>query len=193
MKNLKYIFIIITLLGTLTYIGFKKVNLNPNYTVGEPIDSLNHVVVYYNGGYNTIEGRNTDNGYNVGLKYQCVEYVKRYYLEYYNHQMPNSYGNAKDFFNTSLKDGDYSKDRGLNQFTNPSQTKPKVGDLLIYSATIFNSAGHVAIVSNVTDNEIEIIQQNAGPFSSSREKYALIYENEKWRIDNSRILGWLRK
>ena len=177
-----------TLTG-LIYIGFKKVNLNPNYTVGEPIDSLNHVVVYYNGGYNTIEGRNTIDGYDVGLKYQCVEYVKRYYLEYYNHKMPNTYGNAKDFYNSNFNDGDINSDRGLIQFTNPSQSKPKIGDLLVYSATIFNSAGHVAIVSNVTDNEIEIIQQNAGPFSASREKYALTFENEKLLIQEHWI-GW---
>jgi hypothetical protein len=141
MKNLKYIFITIILLGTLTYIGLKKVNLNPSFTVGEPIDSLNHVLVYYNGDYNTIEGRNTVNGYNVGLKYQCVEFVKRYYLEHYNHKMPNSYGNAKDLFNSTLNDGSYNVERDLTQYSNVSQTNPwtyntKLETQLSYAANL---------------------------------------------------------
>lgn len=47
---------------------------------GAPLDSLNGVVVYYNDGMGAVHGRNTVDGYNVGLKYQCVEFVKRYYL-----------------------------------------------------------------------------------------------------------------
>lgn len=193
MKKLKFISIILVVVTCLLFVGLKKVNNNPNHSVGDPIDSLNHVVVYYNGGYSTIEGRNTVDGYNVGLKYQCVEFVKRYYLEYYHHEMPGSYGNAKDFFNRSISDGDFNTDRGLFQFSNPSKSKPKEGDILIYSATIFNFSGHVAIVSEVSENEIEIIQQNSGAFGSSRENYVLKQENNKWIIHSSRILGWLRK
>lgn len=45
-------------------------------------------------------------GYNVGLRYQCVEFVKRYYsLEHYAHRMPNSYGHAKDLFDPRVEDG----------------------------------------------------------------------------------------
>lgn len=43
------------------------------------------------------------------------------------------------------------------------------------------------------DNEIEIIQQNPGPFSKSREVFSLIQKEGKWIINNDRILGWLRK
>ena len=73
------------------------------------------------------------------------------------------------------------------------QTKPKVDDLLIFSGTIFNRYGHVAIISKVTENEIEIIQQNAGPFRKSRELFTLDNQNDKWEIKNNRVLGWLRK
>lgn len=181
----------------LLVVGFfvsKKINLNPNYEVGQKIDSLNGVSVYYNGGVGNVDGRAlSKGGYNLGLKYQCIEFVKRYYYEKLNHKMPDSYGHAKDFFNSQIKDGEINKQRDLKQFKNSSKTKPKVDDLVIYSATTLNKYGHVSIVSKVTENEIEIIQQNPGPFGNSREKYDLINENGKWKIKNDRILGWLRK
>ncbi|MFO0506487.1 MAG: CHAP domain-containing protein, partial [Chryseotalea sp.] len=73
------------------------------------------------------------------------------------------------------------------------KTKPKVDDILIYKGTVFNKYGHVAIVSRVTDDEIEITQQNPGPYGQSRETYDLKFEKDKWKIDNDLILGWLRK
>jgi surface antigen len=162
--------------------------------VGNPIDNLNGVSVYYNGSVSTINGRNkTRDGYNLGLKYQCVEFVKRYYYEHLNHKMPDSYGNARDFFDKGLKDGQKNKKRNLFQYTNPSLKIPRKNDLLIFSGTVFNKYGHVAIISNVTENEIEIIQQNPGPLSESRETYKLEKKNNKWKIDNGRIMGWLRK
>jgi len=156
------------------------------YYVGEPIDSLNGVIVYYNGSVNNSLGRNEIDGYNIGLKYQCVEFVKRYYFEYYNHRMPDTWGHAKDFFNKEIADGGINERRGLYQYTNPSKSKPQVGDLLVWDGT----HGHVAIVSNVSCDYIEVIQQNCGAIS--RRRYLLKYKNA-WYIDNTSILGWLLK
>lgn len=193
----KWTIIILLLLITLFfgYIGAKKLNLNSNYEIGQPIDSLNNVIVYYNGSVDNVSGRNkTTDGYNIGLKYQCVEFVKRYYYEYFNHKMPDSWGHAKSFFNLNVPNGKINNQRNLKQFTNPSKSKPKVSDLIVMDGTTFNKYGHVAIVSNVTENKIEIIQQNPGPFSSSRETFRLVKtERGKWEIESSNILGWLRK
>lgn len=165
-----------------------------NVKVGDAIDSLHGVYVYYNGSVGNVSGRNTtSDGYNLGLKYQCVEFVKRYYYEHLNHKMPDSYGHAKDFFDPRLKDGQWSEIRNLNQYSNPSKTKPKVNDLLVYKGTSWNPYGHVAIVSKVSENKIEIIQQNPGPTSKSRVNYNIENYAGKWVIDNSHILGWLRK
>src|SRR5690554_774597 len=118
--------------------------------IGDKLDSLNGVYVYYNSNVSNVSGRNTTtDGYNLGLKYQCVEFVKRYYYEHLNHKMPDSYGHAKDFFDNTVTDGQLNKKRNLIQYRNPSQTKPKVDDLLIFGGSIFNKYGHVAIVSNV--------------------------------------------
>ena len=184
----------VLILLVLCFFVFKKINLNPNYEVGQEIDSLNGVSVYYNGGVGNVDGRElTKDGYNLGLKYQCVEFVKRYYYDALKHKMPDSYGHAKDFFNPLVKDGELNTQRNLNQFINPSSAKPRVNDLLVYSGTLLNKYGHVAIISKVTDNAIEIIQQNPGPFGDSRENYILVNEDGKWRITNDRIIGWLRK
>lgn len=160
--------------------------------MGQKLDSLNGVYVYYNGGVDNVEERNvTDGGYNLGLKYQCVEFAKRYYYEYYHHEMPDSYGHARDFFDPNVKDGAFNKKRALLQYTNPSSVKPQVGDLLIFDGHAGNPYGHVAIVSAVYEKEIELIQQNPGPFASSRVKLGLDFVNNTYIVDNERLLGWL--
>lgn len=168
----------VLILGIIGYYITQKINLNPNYEVGQKIDDFNGVDVYYNGGVENVSGRRlTDDGYNLGLKYQCVEFVKRYYYEELNHKMPDTYGHAKDFFNSNLKDGEKNKQRSLYQFTNPSESKPQINDLVVYSGTTMNKYGHVSIISKVSESEIEIVQQNPGPFGNSREKFDLTMEN----------------
>ena len=160
--------------------------------VGDTLDVFNDVYVFYNKSMNNTSGRNVaKDGYNIGLKWQCVEFVKRYYYDHLNHKMPNSYGHAKDFFNRSLKDNQKNKDRNLVQFTNGSQLKPEVNDLIIFDANIFNSFGHVAIISKVTKNSIEVVQQNVG--KDSRETFKLVNKNNKWTVHGNGVLGWLRK
>lgn len=158
--------------------------------IGAKIDSFNGVNVYFNGLIAVSHGRNlTKDGYNIGVKWQCVEFVKRYYLEIYNHKMPNTYGNAKDFYDKKLKDGEVNTQRDLIQFLNPSVIKPKIGDILLFKPYLLNPYGHVAIISKVTENNIEIIQQNV--WKKTRERFVLIYKENKWYIDSKRVIGRL--
>jgi surface antigen len=191
MRRLLIILSLLALLGGLAW--YFKADLPVIAAVspepGTPLDSLNGVVVYHNGSMSNVSGRNVVDGYNVGLRYQCVEFVKRYYLEHYGHRMPNRYGHAKDFFDASVKDGTLSTDRGLLQFTNPSALKPAVGDLLILDGWRGNAYGHVAIVSAVEDGELEVVQQNTG---STRGNYDMAFVDGKWRVHSDRVLGWLR-
>jgi surface antigen len=171
-----------------------RVNLNPFHKVGEVLDQYNGVNVYFNGMTDQTHGRNqTADGYNLGLKYQCVEFVKRYYYEKLRHKMPDTSGNAIDFFDTGIPSGKYNARRDLFQYRNPTRTKPRADDIVVFSVTSSNPFGHIAIISRVRDKEIEIVQQNAGPFSATRETIPLRQEGDNWRIVHPRILGWLRK
>lgn len=160
---------------------------------GMVVDSLDGVYVYNNGPVAAVYGRNlSETGYNIGLKYQCVEFVKRYYLYRYAHEMPDSYGHARDFFDPSLADGGFNTARGLLQFRNGSASLPRPGDMVIFKPTIYNRYGHVAIVSSVGHGEVEVIQQNRGRVRHTRESFPMTSRDGVHRIGNKRIAGWLR-
>lgn len=170
------------------------VNCLVQKTPGQPVDTLNGVVIYYNGAVNHTAGRNTSpDGYNIGLKWQCVEFVKRYYFEFLHHKMPDSYGHAKDFYNKKIMDGALNSARDLVQFSNGSSSSPLPNDLLVFDGHTFNPYGHVAIVSQVLPDKIQIAQQNPGPTGSSRVWIGLKKDGGKWYVNDDLVLGWLRK
>lgn len=186
--------ILITLSLIMVISGLYYITLTKKYEFGEVIDTFNGVNVYYNGNVRTVKGTHTSNdGYYFGLKYQCVEFVKRYYYQHLNHKMPNVYGHAKDFFNYNLSDGQLNIDRNLIQYNNPSKLKPQVNDLVIFKPNHLSKYGHVAIISKVKNNKVELVHQNSGIKPRTRIKYKLINNNDNWKIDSNRIVGWLRK
>ena len=185
--------LILSIVVAATYWSAMRLNLNPGHHPGEKIDELNGVAVYYNGGVNHTSGRNLSvDGYNLGIKYQCVEFIKRYYYQHFHHKMPDTFGHAKSFFNPAINDGELNTARGLIQFHNGSQQAPQPEDIIVFAPWAFNPYGHVAIISKVDAGQIEIIQQNPGPFGHSRETLALENKEGHWVIQHSRALGWLR-
>jgi len=193
-KGIKIVSVLIILLFIAGYIFRQNLVLLYHAPAqGTAIDSLNHVLVFYNGAVSNVHGRRTTkDGYNLGLQFQCVEFVKRYYYEYYHHKMPDSYGHAVSFYQEGLSDSVYNSLRNLIQYKNPSKSRPKTGDLLVYSGTSGNPYGHVAIISKTTDDKVEIIQQNPGIGAPSRVTFSLNKVDGKYKIGNDRILGWLR-
>lgn len=161
-----------------------------SFTIGDSVDSLNGVIVYNNGAvYSKSYGKHysKDSVYYYGKKWQCVEYVKRYYFDYLKHKMPNGFGNANAFFDKKLAQGAFNKSRGLYQYINGSNEPPKINDLLIFDGKY----GHVAIVSEVKEDEIEIVQQNI--FMTPRQTLPLKHSNTNYSIGEKRKpLGWLR-
>jgi hypothetical protein len=134
------------------------------------------VRVYTNRGVIENKRHLTKDGYNLGLKWQCVEFVKRFYYEYYNHKMPNSYGHAITFYNPNIKSGNLNKDRNLIQIKNNGINIPSVNDIIVMDLN--NYYGHVAIVSKVAEDYIEIVQQNC------------VLKKQKIKLNN-KVLGWL--
>lgn len=140
--------------------------------------NLNGVTIYK--GPNSNQRHISKEGYNLGLKWQCVEFVKRYYYEHYNHKMPNTYGHAKDFFNKSLQDIEFNVGRGLVQYRNNKINKIKPGDILVFDRTKYNPYGHVAIAGEDILLGVIVYEQNNG-FYKGLVNY-----------DNKTLLGWLR-
>lgn len=79
-KSIKF-FLLLVIIAVPAYLLVN--NQAPDHApliAGAPLDSLDGVVVYHNVGMDNVSGRNVVDGYNVGLKYLCVEFVKPYYL-----------------------------------------------------------------------------------------------------------------
>lgn len=154
------------------------------------IDSYKSVPVYYNNLDRTDDNRETfsSDGYYYGLRWQCVEYVKRFYYVAKQHRMPNVFGDAKDFFDPSVPQGGLNKERGLVQYKNGGKEKPHPDDILVFTNAPY---GHVAIVTKVTPDAVEVIQQNR---KNSRQVFALTVKNQHYFIGtSSKPVGWLRK
>ncbi|AAM32174.1 VWA domain-containing protein [Methanosarcina mazei] len=105
---------------------------------GDPIGSYKNVTAYSNKG----------NG-----KYQCVEYVKRFYKEAMNVEPDwDGTGNAITYYTNA-------EAKGLVSYSNNGSVAPKPDDIIIFSPTD-NGYGHVAIITEVGDKYIKIIEQN---------------------------------
>lgn len=163
------------------------------YEIGDTIDSFNDVVVFYGGtDYTADHGLHYgDDGYLIGQKWQCVEFVKRYYYQKLDHQMPNVYGHAIHFFYEGLTHGALNVDRDLYQYHNGKDDQPQVEDLIVFDSR--SSYGHVAIVSQIEEDSIQIIQQNM--VDLSREWLPMKQKKGNFIVGHKgdRPIGWLRK
>jgi hypothetical protein len=114
--------------------------------------TVNNVTVYYNGGAVT-ELYNIVGGVNTGMKWQCVEYVNRYYLQVYGMNIRIAGHHAKDYYPNAAA-------RGLTAIANGAGA-PRVGDILCFSGGS-GGYGHVMIIVEVAGNYVKVAQQNAG-------------------------------
>ncbi|MFT4546663.1 MAG: hypothetical protein ACI8XO_002557 [Verrucomicrobiales bacterium] len=159
--------------------------------IGDILDSHREIEIYYNGAkFKQDHGSHSSkDGYYYGKSWQCVEFVKRFYFDAKGHRMPNVWGHARDFFKPGLPDGSLNVDRGLLQFENGGSSAPRVDDLVVFRGGSF---GHVAIVSKVGDDFVELVQQNVG--RQARVRWTL----ERDAIHGYQIAGkrppagWLR-
>lgn len=155
--------------------------------IGAELDSHNGVTVHYNG-MNIAQNHGkhfAHDGYYYGRKWQCVEFVKRYYYEHLNHSMPDGWGNAKDFFDPDIGDGKLNRKRGLKQYTNGGASMPLADDLIVLTQGKY---GHVAIVTEVGNDYVEIVQQNV--FLSTRKRLPL--KDSQVGAGDDAPAGWLR-
>ncbi len=194
-RSFAYGMVVVVALIWLTGVLFDYAAMPDGPEVGTVVDTYDRVPVFYNGRVGHSSGRNlAEDGYNLGLKWQNLEFVKRFYLERYGHRMPDTYGHAKTFFDPTVEDGERNDQRDLLQYSNPSsEGPPRPGDIVVFGRGMMSRHGHVAIVSQVTPTNIEVVQQNPGPGRPSRERFDWSYRNGRWGVDEDRVLGWLRR
>ena len=139
---------------------------------------------------------NKNEGTYTGIKWQCVEYARRWLLV----NKGVVYGDvdvAADIWGldsvTRVKDKTAFK---MSTYANGDKSIPAVGDLLIY-AKAYLKTGHVAVVSKVDTKSktVEVIEQNFNntkwPGNHARRIPYVKQQDQYWLLD-SYLLGWKR-
>lgn len=160
---------------------------------GKIVDTHRGVDVYASGrGAYYSSGKSfSDDRYYYGQKWQCVEFIKRFYHVALSHKMPNVWGHAQDYFVKRLPQGALNRSRGLEQYHNGNDMPPRVDDIIVWNRGKY---GHVAIVSAVYADAIEIVQQNTS--KRSREILRLTQRDGNFYLigkgRRKKPMGWLR-
>ena len=167
---------------------------------GTNLGSNNGVIGYscYNS-ENELSTYNYVNWSYAGLKWQCVEYARRWLIT----TRSLTFGSipcASDIWHLDSVDSiysffPYSFSSPLNRVPNGSRCAPIVGSVLIYGRVQENPVGHVAIIVKVTEDFIHVAEQNWDndywPGNYAR-KIPLRHTDDRYTIeDELPILGWM--
>ena len=165
-----------------------------SWKCGEEVERLHGIAIYSNGlSINScVEGEGQRNrapdGYSYGLKWQCVEFVRRYYKEHLGHSMPSQWGNARDYFRADVPHGELNSERGLVQLHNGGPVPPVANDLVVFQDAA-GGLGHVAIIAEVSEDSIVLAQQNSLP---ALVTVSLDHDDGVWTIGDG-ATGFLRR
>jgi glutathionylspermidine amidase/synthetase len=135
------------------------------------------------------------NGTYTGIKWQCVEYARRWLLVntgavYGDVDIAADIWDRIDYL-TDVKTGSQIP---LESRVNGSTQPPEVGDLLVY-AKAFHGTGHVAVVTGIDiDNGlVEVSEQNfnneSWPGDYARNIVLIKNHEDYWLLD-AYLLGW---
>lgn len=137
---------------------------------------------------------NSQAGTYTGIKWQCVEYARRWLLV----NKGVVYGDvdvAADIWGldsvTRVKDKAKFK---METYTNGDDTLPEVGDLLIY-AKAYLKTGHVAVIVGVDEDKhtIDVAEENfkntKWPDGYARQIPYVEHDGKYWLLDGY-LLGW---
>lgn len=160
------------------------------FLVGRVLDSYQGVPVRSNG-FLFFQGHGrhyATDGYYYGQRWQCTEFIKRFFHDAKGHRMPDVWGHARTFFDPEVSQGGLNPRRGLVQFRNGGAEPPRPDDLLVFTDTTY---GHVAIVTAVRSDAVEVIQQNV--VGRTRQAFVLKTSGGSYSIASPRQpAGWLR-
>lgn len=156
---------------------FNNVNAYGNDVYGQPCGDFHHLsdCAAYTGIRHT------------GIKWDSAEFVNRYFIATYNHS-PMWEGPAGHWYQEA-------RNYGLKRLANCGSVRPEVGDMLVSEG---GPAGHAAIIREVTDHSVTVIQQNW--FESPADNHHTLTMNSSGHRycvapfgDSYPIAGWVRK
>jgi glutathionylspermidine amidase/synthetase len=132
-------------------------NNNMNYikkNYGDIIGSFNGVQSYSNSD-NKMNNSNYYNGIYTGIKWECVEYVRRYLI--INHNI--TFSNVNSAF--QIPDAKFMTLHGKNIIPKMNNNLV-IGSIIIFSKDyeVDSPDGHVAIISSILPSGITIAEQN---------------------------------
>lgn len=138
---------------------------------------------YFSNSYHFVDSVNT------GMKWQCVEFVNRYYLQVYHLDIRRAGDDAKVYYQKA-------GERGLSAYPNGGSVPPQIGDIIVSEGDgTPTNHGHVAIISKVTNTMIYVAQQNwfenegdkSAPLARSGNAIGPFGGSKSYKIK-----GWLR-
>lgn len=128
-----------------------------------------------------------------GLEYQCVELVRRFYREALGVNTTTGWtgaglGNAIYYDTTADQ-------KGLIRYPNNGSERPAVDDIVVFGTN--HQYGHVAIIKEIHDNSVTLMEQNMSPTGTATITLQQDSETGRWtlgpRSATMPALSWLRK
>jgi surface antigen len=112
---------------------------------------------------------------------QCTEYIIRFYNVVFGMDTSRWSGNAEDWYENGPS-------WELKAYPNGGTVAPQPDDIIVWGGGEF---GHVAIITAVRDNAVDVIEQNSDPNTAYRTvtKSGNTFPPE----GNYYVKGWLRK
>ncbi len=171
--------------------------------MGVPAFSCDYESITFNHVRSFFVHHNKDHGLYYGYKYQCVEYSRRFLIHTHGVTF-GDVGMAYEIYDipfvTRIRD---KSQVPWASYPNGSTIRPVPGCVLLWhEGGEFRYTGHVAIVTEVTDNWVRVAEQNVedalwGGDNYARELRVTVDENtgsyfihEEWGKRGGRILGW---
>ena len=120
----------------------------------------------------------------TGIKFQCVEFVRRWLL-IYRDMLFDNVDNAINIWNlTTITRITDNKRFSFVSVLHDGRTLPDVGSLLIYRSTAAMETGHVAVVTRIERDLIHFDERNGNHF----HKTVRILPNGM--LDDPELIGW---
>jgi hypothetical protein len=166
------------------YVEDKSATASTKLSYGSPLGAFDNIVNLSNNGGSRIYDF-------FGWEYECVEYVNRFYYEVFDYPPWNGTGNVSNYFAKLPQ-----KYNDITAYNNKGSISPAPGDIMVWRASTSNQYhGHVAIVRDVQNNSVTVIQQNVK--QNNEDAYYVLpmtIQNGIYNVtsDIGTVLGWLR-